>query len=400
MLSRSQLLLLLWVETSALALFWAQGHRRHVPPPVVPAPAPVAAMPCTACPVALPTQTQKPHPAPLPLPLRAWKLAFVRDNDVWTANSNGTNARLLIRNANSPRWSWDHKQLAFARKNNIWTVNADGTGARPLTTQWKPEPDYDGDGGYRGYGIAGLTWDPLTDTVLFSHYETLTLKRPSVIAPRSDYRDGTTLDADSLFAVSAQPGANRVPVALLDVTEQGTHFGFSHQEQPTFSRSGQYLAFARNGDIWLAQRGERRNTHANLEDWDAWEWDVSRLKAEADYDDPNYHGSRWNLGVTGLAWSPDEKHLAYARHRLDGSGYAVVNVLAINNDDGCISAGATREICDNDGAEPCFTPDSKWITYSHFDEYTTDQYGRGIWITSLDGKTSRKLIGHAEQPAW
>ncbi len=314
MLSRSHLLLLLWVETGAWALVWAQGHRRHVPPPVVPAPAPAAAAPCTACSKDLPTPTQMPHPALAPLPLRACKLAFVRGNDVWTADRDGANPRLLIYNANSPRWSWDHKQLAFARDNNIWTIKTDGTGERSLTTQWKPEPDHDG---YAGYGIEGLTWDPLTDTVLFSHDETLTLKRAdSAIGPRSDVQDGRTIDADSLFAVSAQAGVNRAPVALLDVTEQGTHFGFSHQEQPAFSRSGKYLAFARNGDIWLAQRGERRNLSANLEDWHAWEWDVTRLKSTADYDDPNYHGSRQNVGVTGLAWSPDEKHLAYALHRL------------------------------------------------------------------------------------
>lgn len=394
MLSRSQLLLLLWVETGALV--WTQGHHRHVPPPVVPAPPP-AAMPCTACPVALPTPTQKPHPAPAPLPLRACKLAFVRGNDVWTANRDGTNARLLLHNANSPRWSWDHKQLAFAR-DNIWMARADGTGERPLTTQWKPEPDHDG---CTGYGIEGLTWDTLTDTVLFSHDETLTLKRAdSAIAPREDVQDGRTIDADSLFAVSAQPGANRAPVALLDVTEQGTSFSFSHQEQPAFSRSGKYLAFARNGDIWLAQRGERRNTYAyaHLEDWGTWQWDVSRLKATADYDDPNYHGSRQNVGVTGLAWSPDEKHLAYALHRLQGSGYAVVNVLTIKNEDGYISAGATRQICDN-GTDPCFTPDGKWIAYSQIG-YANEDNSPGIWFTSLNGKTTRKLISNAEQPAW
>jgi Tol biopolymer transport system component len=70
------------------------------------------------------------------------KIAFVRDNDIWTMNPDGSN-QVDITNTptaheDAPSWSADGKQIAYARSvttqylgsplSGIWVMNADGTG--------------------------------------------------------------------------------------------------------------------------------------------------------------------------------------------------------------------------------------------------------------------------------
>ena len=69
--------------------------------------------------------------------LKDWKLAFVRNDNIWVANGNGKGQRLIIENGQSPSWSPDKKQIAFARNQDIWLAMADGTNQHPLTFQWK-----------------------------------------------------------------------------------------------------------------------------------------------------------------------------------------------------------------------------------------------------------------------
>ena len=39
---------------------------------------------------------------PLPETLRPWKLAFVRDNNIWVSNGDGTDQKLIIENGETP----------------------------------------------------------------------------------------------------------------------------------------------------------------------------------------------------------------------------------------------------------------------------------------------------------
>jgi hypothetical protein len=392
MLSRQMVLFLLWIETGALLLLAADRLKHPSILSKPPLSAIVTAPTSPNCAVPL-----FPVPRPSPLspapPKRTWKLAFVRDNNIWTANGDSSAPRLLIRKGDSPRWSPDHKQIAFVRANNIWVAQADGTNVRRLTEQWQSPHSDD----YSESGVAGLAWNPVDHTILFGHHETMLVKRQTSV-PAHDGSKEMTVDAISLFAVSAASKAYFE--TLYDITEQGTWYGFTHQEQPTFSRSGKYLAFARNGDVWIAKRGDwREGLFYKSGEWNAWQWDVSRLASLASFDDPNWHGSRENVAVTGLSLSPNANYLAYALHRLDGSGTAEIHLLPLSVDNGVLKAGTDREISTDNASDPCMSPDGQWVTYTRFG-WGAPADVRGIWITSCDGRISRRLIPDAEQPAW
>lgn len=67
-------------------------------------------------------------------------------SDVHTIAADGTAARLVVRNAASPRWSPDGRRLAVIRRNDVYLVRADGTGLRRVTygartteAAWSPD---------------------------------------------------------------------------------------------------------------------------------------------------------------------------------------------------------------------------------------------------------------------
>jgi Tol biopolymer transport system component len=315
------------------------------------------------------------HAPAAPGPSKAWKLAFVRDGDIWIANGDGTGQRRLIRKGVSPCWSPDRKQIAFARDSNIWIANADGTGQRQLTSAWKKTRSDEDE-------TISLSWNPVDNLITFSHEETYSV-RPQ--------RGGAVqkIDGSALYAVSPTAERSAEPEVILDIGEQGAHYAYSHQDSPAWSKSGKWLAFARNGDIWTATRYDRRK-EGSL--WDAWKWQISRLAAAARFDDPNSRASRTNLGVARLSWSPDEKSLAYSLTRLDGSGVWEIHLLRVEAkpDDG--EPTVKKNIClTNNGFDACFSPDSRSLTFVNTE---------GIHLLTTDSKTERILIKNARQPAW
>ncbi|MBV9959641.1 MAG: PD40 domain-containing protein, partial [Acidobacteria bacterium] len=73
--------------------------------------------------------------------LPAWsvtgKIAYNRDGQIWTINSDGTNpapfSAITQPSPGGPAWSPDGSQLAFASGGDIWAINADGTNERRIT---------------------------------------------------------------------------------------------------------------------------------------------------------------------------------------------------------------------------------------------------------------------------
>ena len=65
--------------------------------------------------------------------MRSWRLAFVRNGDIWLANGDGSGQYRVIPNAQSPAWSPDRKRIAFARQGNVWVANGDGSNQRQVT---------------------------------------------------------------------------------------------------------------------------------------------------------------------------------------------------------------------------------------------------------------------------
>lgn len=78
-----------------------------------------------------------PAPAPQSKPAKAVSrstIAFVREGDIWLANGEGNEQRLVIHNGEAPSWSPDKSLIAFARDGNVWIADPDGQDQRELTT--------------------------------------------------------------------------------------------------------------------------------------------------------------------------------------------------------------------------------------------------------------------------
>ena len=315
--------------------------------------------------------------------LRPWKLAFERDGNIWVANGDGTEQKLLLKNAHSPAWSPDQKQLAFARNCNLWVTQADGSRQRSLTSQWKQRrPDM--------CEIA-ISWNPTQPSITFSHVELFSVKRAGGtggISSKKRQRTGL-ISGSSIFDIDVRGKKGKKAAVRFDIFEDGTGFSFSGHSHPAWSRSGQRLASSRNGDIWVAEREEREDD----EDTAPLGWNVTRMAAVASYDEPTMRASRENYGTLHISWSPDEKQIAYSIARLQGTGFAEIHVLDIGSRE-------DRKLVSY-GYGPVFSSDGKFIVYwTPLEEDCQGVKVPCICAVSLDGKTKRVLVENAGAPAW
>ena len=324
----------------------------------------------------------------------AGKLLFVRytkypHGDIWIANGDATGQRLLIENAARPAWSPDRRQIAFVRDNAIWVVDADGKNERRVTARWKVPPVVWGPEAIRG--STRVTWDPRVARLTFSHEETFEVR------PSSE-KQGRPVRGCSIFDVSINPRQQyrRVHFDLYDAT---TWCGFTWNAAPAWSPSGRFLAFVRNGDIWVADRDgsllsegltERASGSRPGAPW-TWDWDVFRLAPVAHYDGDAYRVSCENYAVTRISWSPDEERLAYAMRRLEGTGFERVRVVRLGVDQWKKLAVQGERTVAREAYEPCFSPDGQHVAYND---------GRNLWVVSVDGEDRHLLVRDADEPAW
>jgi len=321
---------------------------------------------------------------PLPETLRPWKLAFVRDNNIWVSNGDGTDQKLMIENGQTPSWSPDKSQIAFVRHNNIWVSEADGSKQRFITSQWK---EYDQNRESRSSNVS-ISWHPKNGSLTFSHKEVFKAERVDgtggIVPTRNAVRG--VIAGSSIFDVrpsGIEPGKATV---RYDLFEGGTSFFFADHAHPAWSPSGKKLAFTRNGDIWMAEaKNESKGEPLSG-------WEVKRLAAVASYDEPTNRGSRNNRGATRLSWHPDGRHLVYGYDRLQGSGFNDVRLLDTES-------GKDSTII-KDALDPYFSPDGRFIVYWTYGDEQCGMEGICICAVTSDGKNRQKLVANARDPAW
>jgi len=322
--------------------------------------------------------------------LKAWKLAFVRDENIWVANGDGTDQKRIIENGQSPSWSPDKKQIAFVRDKNIWVAMADGTKQRPLTFQWKKDNPLPMD---ESMGIR-ISWNPRYDSVTFSHHELFRVERVDGIEGLALYSRNAPKNVIlgmSIFDVPVTGEAPKKAAPRYDLYghEGGASSYFVDQGFPIWSHSGKKLAFTRGGDIWVAKVIEKEDEE------DTENFDVTRVAAVAEYDEPTQRASRNNLGATTLSWTPDEKYLLYGFQRLEGSGTEEVHLVDIN------SGKSVRLLADAAIMMPILSSDGKFIVYH---TYTCDKDKHGkrvltcIGVASIDGRLNQEIISNGSVP--
>ena len=251
-------------------------------------------------------------------------LLFVRDTGIWLRNQNDGRVRKIVTCGELPIWLGSQHEVGFARYGNVYTKNLD-TGSTVQLTKFNK-------GKYVDSAVQSMAWDPIGHAIVFSRVSEFVghLGHSSTV-----HRYATT----SIYWLPIK--ANHVYMAI-GPWEQGAVFAFSSQCGATFSAGGTVMLFIRNGDIWLAARGDKRSASG----WNGWQWDVSRLAAVASFDDPNWHGSRDNEGALTAALSPDNKYIAYIVARLGGSGVSKLYIAKVVRDsDGDIVGIDKYKIC-------------------------------------------------------
>jgi Tol biopolymer transport system component len=83
-------------------------------------------------------------------------IAFVRNADIWTINSDGSNQVNITKSEAEiegfPSWSPDRKQIAFAKTSDLWVMDANGKNVRRLTSYFAAN--------YADSDIAYSSWSP------------------------------------------------------------------------------------------------------------------------------------------------------------------------------------------------------------------------------------------------
>ncbi len=274
--------------------------------------------------------------SPIDIATLAGRIAVTSDDDVWTADADGSDLRRLT-TGDGPEldaaWAPDgsrvvyrDSQRGFNEDDEIFVVAADGTGATNLTRD--PANDW------------GPAWSPDGSTIAFN----------------SD-RDGLPMGGYLMDPDGTD--VRRIPTEVW-------------VEYPTWSPDGTRIAFmggasAGNYDIWVVGIDGtglvRLTDFAGPDGWPAWSPDGDRIAftsvrddcgwsdaddcRTADTGEDDEHRDVWMIGADGtgltrvtaqpgqfVSWSPDGRYLLVWGHELyvirpDGTGRAPVDIPGI-----------------------------------------------------------------------
>jgi Tol biopolymer transport system component len=202
------------------------------------------------------------------------KIAFIRDQQIWTMYWNGTNLKQITSDgeSDSPAWSPDGEKIAFSSSRDgdweIFVMDEDGSGLEQLTfdnsRDWDP------------------TWSPNGNQIAFTSFRL--------------------------------PGTDDPEIFLVDVENTGNVAQLTDSPgdnmDPDWSPDGTKIAFESSRDG----------------DWEIFVMDVGA--DDTDATQLTFHDSR----DYDPAWSPDGTRIAFTSYRDSGQGDPEIFIMDVNGD--------------------------------------------------------------------
>ncbi len=315
---------------------------------------------------ATPTPAPPPIPRTYPLTYSKWDGGF---HNVYIADTNGQNERLLIKRAAAPSWSPDGEQLFFF-------------GQQGVNQQYAPDGRLDCDFGTISDGIVALDIPPGNADICAVYYGSWKCERKSidVQAPPSDvceqdgyrvfqnldWKEGTARWANvapdgSAVAYDAKPGGT-YRIYFRSIFDNAQYHFEILGEQADWSPDSQRLVYRSGRDdkqgLWISNRDDTNHVNITINGTDSFP-----------------------------AWSPDGRTIAFSREEAGN-----VDIYAVN-----VDGSNLRRLTDAPGPDtlPTFTPGGEII-------FRSARSGSwGIWKMTGNGSNQREIIPNAGlSPDW
>jgi len=290
-----------------------------------------------------------------------WKIAFVRQNDLWAMNADGTGQKQITKFGNVTgklSWSKDGKRVAFVRQGEIDAKFPDGTGGQHKCYDFYVT-HLDSAGKefwwYMTDNLGSNSPDWSADDQLFVYQYDLAAAKANSILPeyRIYYRNWDGSIEKSLAPANAAPG---------------TYMGL----QPSISPDGKLVAF-----IYVEKKGKRatdmRDVGMVIEPRTGITRSEAELLAEANQF-PN---------AGGPAFSPDGTTIAYIQKKPEDNGIYLVTVATRTK---------KKIFTPSDGLQLrpssiSWSPDGQWLVFSSYDGniYVADRNGGNLKQLSFGG---------------
>jgi Tol biopolymer transport system component len=331
------------------------------------------------------------------------RIAFVRDRELWVANSNGLSETKLISadpdpdiTIHSPRFSPDSVQISFIKsqqnlKGEVWIANIQTGEKRALVSDRAIENPMD-----TGWIMDGKQLVYLTDrsgayalwTINFAENTLLTLTvtldakplerigmsvwKDRIVLPRhfvhSDIAlsDGTpVVHSDDLkFEPAVSPDGREIAYTVQSDTQFSIWTSGIHGENPTLRTSGRQPRWAKNGYQLVF-------THTDLNgNPDIWAIDLrnNEIEGVTDADEIDNQPD----------WQPRGRSIVFASNR--GGPMAIWNVAA---------SGGRRVPLNKSGYFPRYSSDGQSILYWSM---------QGLWKMDADGGNPQLLRSGVPEP--
>jgi Tol biopolymer transport system component len=255
--------------------------------------------------------------------------------DLYVVGVDGSNRRLLARNAGDAAVSPDGRRIAFARNGAVWIMQRDGSGARRLV-QAASEP----------------AWSPVGTTVYFSRW---------IEADRGSSLFSIRADGTHLVRLTRAKGEE-------DMDPERPHGCWQMHEEPSPSPDGRVVAFTEAPNVCEGLSHVRVVSP---------EGRPLRLPFRTLADGAGT--SNFNTAYAA-AWSPDGRQLAYGG--VDRSSQE--SGLYLSRSDGT----PTRRLVVAAG-NPAWSPDSEWIAFAASRPPGRYPPNSGIWLVRRDGSRRR-----------